>query len=219
MTLHSNQSSFPASDLRGAAIVAAPCNIQSQSKGEINDLSASRCAGGWFTNTRHRSGGENSASSCEAMLQRGSNHTHAASSPPRLYFLLCGRNVESEKILRAGLPCAINQRWADCGSVSVVCRLLSLLPDHDVKSSATQRNPAQHWQIFSATLICCYSKYPEQIFYRHFILIHIFYTFTHFIYFLSFNIKIHWLFKKKKTHNICQFQYMPPYSHYYYLNG
>lgn len=46
MTLHSNQSSFPASDLRGAAIVAAACNIQSQSKGEINDLSASRCAGG-----------------------------------------------------------------------------------------------------------------------------------------------------------------------------
>lgn len=45
MTLHSNQSSFPTSDLRvgkgGAAIVAAPCNIQNQAKGEINDLSVS----------------------------------------------------------------------------------------------------------------------------------------------------------------------------------
>lgn len=46
MTLHSNQSSFLASDPEGAAIVAAPCNIQSQTKGEINDLSERWCAGG-----------------------------------------------------------------------------------------------------------------------------------------------------------------------------
>lgn len=56
MTLHLNQSSFPTSDLGGAAIVAAPCNIQSQTKGEINDLSECQCAGGWFTNTRHMVG-------------------------------------------------------------------------------------------------------------------------------------------------------------------
>lgn len=40
MTLHSNQSSFPPSDPGGAAIVAASCNIQSPTEGEINDLSA-----------------------------------------------------------------------------------------------------------------------------------------------------------------------------------
>lgn len=71
-------------------IVAALCNIQNQSKGEINDLC--RCgAGGPPADSQTqstRSGGENPASLCGAMLQRGSNHRHAASSQPHLYFLL-----------------------------------------------------------------------------------------------------------------------------------
>lgn len=72
-------------------IVAALCNIQNQSKGEINDL-CRRGAGGpppADSQTQStRSGGEKPASLCGAMLQRGSNHSHAASSQPHLYFLL-----------------------------------------------------------------------------------------------------------------------------------
>lgn len=117
MTLHSNQSSFPTSDLGGAAIVAAPCNIQSQTKGEINDLSGCQCAGGWFTNTHgqeERTPPPHVKPCCSVDLI---THTRCLQPTSPLF----------PSVKKKWWRYTINQRWANCGSIFVVPRLVLLL--------------------------------------------------------------------------------------------